>query len=131
MRPHQVNVQKMYRIQSHISCWLQNIPLSSTNIVALNKSDCLDNILQSIMTVLVAENNIRNTNIVTNKNSENYRSDVIHKITHSKPTPFQFYTLSILHSLFKSYTFQSYTRPILHSFQSYTLPILHSPNLTL
>ena len=32
------------------------------------------------------------------KNSENYRSDVIHKITHSNPTPLQFYTLSILHS---------------------------------
>ena len=32
------------------------------------------------------------------KNSENYRSDVIHKITHSNPTPFQTYTLPILHS---------------------------------
>ena len=32
-----------------------------------------------------------------NKNSKNYRSDLIHKITHSNPTPFQSYTLSILH----------------------------------
>ena len=33
-----------------------------------------------------------------NKNSKNYRSDVIHKITHSNPTLFQSYTLLILHS---------------------------------
>ena len=44
-----------------------------------------------------------NCNILP-KNSENYRSDVIHKITHSNPTPFQSYTL--------------------------TLPILHSSNTT-
>ena len=53
------------------------------------------------------------------KYSENYRSDVIHKITHSNTTTFQFYTLSILHStnptLFQSYTLQSYTLPISHS----------------
>ena len=53
------------------------------------------------------------------KNSENYRSDVIHKITHSHPTPFQSYTLPILHS--------SNPTP----FQYYTLPILHSSYLTL
>ena len=84
----------------------------------------------------------------TTKNSENYRSDVIHKITHSNPTPFfQCYTLPILHSsnptLFQSYTytlqilnpFQSHTLQISHSsnltlFQSYTLPILHPSNFT-
>ena len=32
------------------------------------------------------------------KNSKNYRSDVIHKITHSNPTPIQSYTLPTLHS---------------------------------
>ena len=50
------------------------------------------------------------------KNSENYKSDVIHKIIHSNPTPFQFYTLSILHS----------SNPTLS--HSYTLPILHPSN---
>ena len=75
------------------------------------------------------------------KNSKNYRSDVIQKITHSNPTPFQSYTLPILHSsnptLFQCnpILFQSYTLPILHSsnpkpIQSYTLPILHPLNLT-
>ena len=87
------------------------------------------------------------------KKFRNYRSDVIHKIKHSNTTPFQFYTLPILHSsnptLFQSYTlpilhftnpspshFQSYTLLILHPsnfilFQSYIHPILHSSNLTL
>ena len=69
------------------------------------------------------------------KNSKNYRSDVIHKMTHSNPTPFQSYTLPILHSPNLTF-FQSYTLQILHSynpklFQSYTLPILHSSNPTL
>ena len=93
------------------------------------------------------------------KNSENHRSDVIHKITsctlpilHSfSPTPFQSYTLPILpssyHTLFLSHTltmldssnctlFQFYTYPILQSsnltfFQSETLILLHPSNSTL
>ena len=53
------------------------------------------------------------------KKSKNYRSDIIHNITHSNPSPFQSYTLPILHS----------SNPTL--FQSYTLPILHPSILTL
>ena len=103
-------------------------------------------ISQNIFVLLQKDNNNLHW-----KNSKNYRSDVIHKITHSNPTPFQSYTLPILHSSnptpFKSYTlpilhplnltlFQSYTLPILHPsnltpFQSYTLPILHSSYATL
>ena len=69
------------------------------------------------------------------KNSKNYRSDVIHKITHSNPTPFQSYTFPSLHT-FTFTLFHSYTLSLLHSFtltpfQSYTLPILHSSNSTL
>merc|ERR1739836_115541 len=69
------------------------------------------------------------------KNSKNYRSGVIHNITHSNPTLFQSYTLPFLHSSNPT-LFQSYTLPILHPsnptpFQSYTLPILHFSNLTL
>ena len=65
------------------------------------------------------------------ENSENYRSDVIHKITHSNPTLFQSYTLPTLLSSNPT-LFQSYTLPILHpSNRSYTLPIFHSSNLTL
>ena len=41
----------------------------NTNIVALNNSNCLDNILQCLITVLVAEYDMLNTNIVTNKKS--------------------------------------------------------------
>ena len=92
--------------------------------------------------VICGQNITKSINIIC-KNSENYRSDVIHKITlqHSfNPTPFQSYILLILHSsnptLFQSYTLQSYTLPILHSpnltfFQSYTLPTLHSSIPTL
>ena len=82
---------------------------------------------------------INNLKKIKTKNSKNYRSDVIHKITHSNTTHLQFYTLSILHStnptLFQSYTLQSYTLPISHSsnptlFQSYTLSILYPFNPT-
>ena len=59
------------------------------------------------------------------KNSKNYRSDVIHNITHSNSTPFQFFTLSILHNSNPT-PFQSYMLTILH-FQSYILPILNLP----
>ena len=48
------------------------------------------------------------------KNSKNYRSGVIHKITHSNSTLFQFYTLPILHSSNPT-PFQSHTLPVLHS----------------
>ena len=69
------------------------------------------------------------------KIQKKYRSDVIHKITNCNPTPFQFYTLLILHPSNLA-LFQSYTLSILHSsiptlLQSYTLPILHSSNPTL
>ena len=69
------------------------------------------------------------------KNSKNYRSDVIHKITHSNPTLFQSYTFLILHS-YNPTLLQSYTLPILHPsnptpFQSYTLTIIHPSNPTL
>ena len=85
---------------------------------------------------------------IPSKNSKNYGSDVIHKITHSNPTLFQSYTFLILHS-YNPTLLQSYTLPILHPsnptlsilhpsnptpsnfslFQSYTLPILHFPIL--
>ena len=64
--------------------------------------------------------NIHRRILVTSniKKSKNYRSGLIHNITHSNSTLFQYCTLPILHP----------SNPTL--FQSYTLPILHPSNST-
>ena len=74
--------------------------------------------IQGFPSVLAADSSIF-PNVVVEKNSKNCRSDVIHKITHSNPTPFKSYTLPILHS--------SNPTP----FQLYILTILLSSNLSL